>query len=290
VNCFTSDAARDQFWAGTSIPFTKDASKAYQRKVTELARRCGQVSGDLLDHISTADTTRDLDALRGMVGDDLLTYVGLSYGTEIGQTYINLFPKRIRAMVLDGIVDPVLYTKNAETRVASQGAAFDAVFSTFLDLCESAGAGHCALAGHGETVAQRVARVIDTAKRSSIPAPHSDPPGALDYADFILGAYNPLRTRAEWAGFAADLNAAAEGDASKLEDAARPSPVPGWFRGRDHLVCDLVPRRFRPQTLPVLAQCHPEVHRVEHVLRTAAGLVAVGTVRVELAGAEHRSV
>jgi len=231
VNCFTSDAARDQFWAGTSIPFTKDASKAYQRKVTELARRCGQVSGDLLDHISTADTTRDLDALRGMVGDDLLTYVGLSYGTEIGQTYINLFPKRIRAMVLDGIVDPVLYTKNAETRVASQGAAFDAVFSTFLDLCESAGAGHCALAGHGETVAQRVARVIDTAKRSSIPAPHSDPPGALDYADFILGAYNPLRTRAEWAGFAADLNAAAEGDASKLEDAARPLRSPAGFAG-----------------------------------------------------------
>ena len=126
-----------------------------------------------------------------MVGDDLLTYVGLSYGTMIGQTYINLFPKRIRAMVLDGIVDPVEYTKNAETRVTSQGAAFDAVFATFLDLCESAGAGHCALAGHGETVAQRVARVIDTAKRSSIPAPHSDPPGALDYADFILARLQP---------------------------------------------------------------------------------------------------
>jgi len=73
--------------------------------------------------------------------------------------------------------------------------------------------------------------VIDTAKRSSIPAPHSDPPGALDYADFILGAYNPLRTRAEWAGFAADLNAAAEGDASKLEDAARPLRSPAGFAG-----------------------------------------------------------
>ena len=231
VNCFTSDAARDQFWAGASIPFTKAASKAYQRKTVDLARRCGQVNGDLLDHISTADTARDLDALRGLVGDDLLTYVGLSYGSMIGQTYINLFPTHIRAMVLDGIVDPVEYTKSAEARVTNQGGSFDAVFGTFLELCESAGAGHCALAGHGETVAKRVARVFDTARRSSIPAPHSDPPGALDYADLILASYNPLRIRADWAGFAADLNAAADGDASTMEDVARTLRTPAGFAG-----------------------------------------------------------
>jgi pimeloyl-ACP methyl ester carboxylesterase len=231
ANCFTSDAARDQFWAGASIPFTKAASKAYQRKTVDLARRCGQVSGDLLDHISTADTARDLDALRGLVGDDLLTYVGLSYGSMIGQTYINLFPTHIRAMVLDGIVDPVAYTKSAEARVTDQASAFDAVFGTFLELCESAGAGHCALAGHGETVAQRVARVFDTARRSSIPAPHSDPPGALDYADLILASYNPLRVRADWAGFAEDLNAAADGDASRMEDVARALRTPAGFAG-----------------------------------------------------------
>jgi pimeloyl-ACP methyl ester carboxylesterase len=238
VNCFTSDAARDQFWAGTTIPFTRVESKAYQRKTLDLARRCGQVNGDLLDHISTADTARDLDALRGLVGDDLLTYVGLSYGTMIGQTYINLFPKRIRAMVLDGIVDPVAYTKSAEARVTNQSSAFDAVFGTFQELCESAGAGHCALAGHRapgtsetETVAQRVARVFDTARTSSIPAPHSDPPGALDYADLIFASFNPLRMRANWAGFAADLNAAADGDASAMEDVARTLRTPAGFAG-----------------------------------------------------------
>jgi pimeloyl-ACP methyl ester carboxylesterase len=231
VDCFTSDAARDQFWAGASIPITKAESKAYQRKTVDLARRCGQVNGDLLDHISTADTARDLDALRGLVGDDRLTYVGLSYGSMIGQTYVNLFPKRIRAMVLDGIVDPVEYTKSAEARVTDQSSSFDAVFDTFLQMCESAGAGHCALAGHGETVAQRVARVFDTALRSSIPAPHSDPPGALDYADLILAAYNPLRVRADWAGFATDLNAAADGDASAMEDVARALRTPAGFAG-----------------------------------------------------------
>ena len=231
VNCFTSDAARDQFWAGTTIPFTRVESKAYQRKTIDLARRCGQVNGDLLDHISTADTARDLDALRGLVGDDLLTYVGLSYGTMIGQTYINLFPKRIRAMVLDGIVDPVAYTKSAEARVTNQSSAFDAVFGTFQELCESAGAGQCALAGHGETVAQRVARVFDTARRRrsrrrtpTRPAPSTTPTS-------ILASFNPLRMRADWAGFAADLNAAADGDASAMENVARTLRTPAGFAG-----------------------------------------------------------
>ena len=137
VECFTSDQAADQFWAGVSIPITRAESKAYQRKTVELARRCGEVSGDLLDHISTADTARDLDALRRLVGDDKLTYVGLSYGTMIGQTYVNLFPGRVRAMVLDGVVDAVEYTTSAETRVANQSASFDAVFAKFLELCRA---------------------------------------------------------------------------------------------------------------------------------------------------------
>ena len=231
VTCFTSDAARDQFWQGSTIPITRSESKAFQRKTIELAQRCGEVSGELLPHVSTADTARDLDALRRLVGDDQLTYVGLSYGSMIGQTYVNLFPDRMRAMVLDGIVDPVEYTTSAEARVTNQASAFDAVFDTFLALCEQAGPGHCALAGHGETVAQRVARVFDTARRSSIPAPRSDPPGALDYADLILASFNPLRARATWAGFAADLNAAADGDASTMEDRARALRTPAGFAG-----------------------------------------------------------
>jgi pimeloyl-ACP methyl ester carboxylesterase len=231
VQCFTSDAERDRFWAGATIPITRVESKAYQRRTVELARRCGQVSGDLLNHVSTADTARDLDALRGMVGDERLTYVGLSYGTMIGQTYVNLFPSRVRAMVLDGLVDAVAYTTSAETRVANQTSAIDAVFAEFQAMCERAGPGHCALAGHSESVTQRVARVFAAARTASIPAPHSDPPGKLDYADLILAFFNPLRIAADWPTFAADLNAAADGDASALEDVARALRTPAAFDG-----------------------------------------------------------
>ena len=73
------------------------------------------MSGALLSHITTTDTARDLDTLRDLVGDRKITYVGLSYGTMLGQTYANLFPGRVRAMLLDGIVDAVDWT-SAETR------------------------------------------------------------------------------------------------------------------------------------------------------------------------------
>ena len=55
---------------------------------------------DLLAHVSTADTARDLDHLRQLVGDEQLTYRGIACGTFIGQTYASMFPGRVRAMVL----------------------------------------------------------------------------------------------------------------------------------------------------------------------------------------------
>ena len=153
VDCFTSTAARDRFWAGVTLPNSPAESRGFSRKTVELARRCGEVNGDLLDHISTGDTARDLDALRKAVGDRLLTYVGLSYGSMIGQTYASLFPGRVRAMMLDGIVDAVNYTTSAETRTASDVASTDEVFDQFMALCQHAGPDGCALAGHGEPVA-----------------------------------------------------------------------------------------------------------------------------------------
>ena len=64
----------------------------------------------MLEHISTADTVRDLDYLRQLVGDAQLTYRGLSYGTFLGQTYVNMFPNKVRAMILDANIDPVAFT------------------------------------------------------------------------------------------------------------------------------------------------------------------------------------
>ena len=71
-----------------------------------LARQCAQRGNKIGDHMSTANVARDLDRLRAAAGDAQLTYVGLSYGTFLGTTYANMFPDHVRAVVVDGVLDP----------------------------------------------------------------------------------------------------------------------------------------------------------------------------------------
>lgn len=78
VRCFRSKRSEARFWQGAAIPTTRAASERFRRRTAALARRCGEDSGWLLPQISTADTVRDLDHLRALVGDRKLTYVGLS--------------------------------------------------------------------------------------------------------------------------------------------------------------------------------------------------------------------
>jgi pimeloyl-ACP methyl ester carboxylesterase len=225
VRCFRGEREEARFWAGASIPTTRAASKRYRRKTASLARRCGRVSGRLLPHISTADTARDLDYLRRLVGDRKLTYAGLSYGTFIGQTYANMFPGRVRAMMLDGIVDPVSYSKGAEARVARQASGGDEVFAEFLSLCEDAAPGRCALAGGVSSPAERVDQLFERVRRAPIPAPDAEPlglaRGKLGFADLLSSQFAPMRDPKRWPQDARDLEAALGGDGSALETGAR---------------------------------------------------------------------
>ena len=72
---------------------------------TDFGRSCLNGSGALLEHISTMETVRDLDLLRGLVGDSKINYFGSSYGTRIGALYAEMFPQRVGRMILDGAVD-----------------------------------------------------------------------------------------------------------------------------------------------------------------------------------------
>ena len=69
------------------------------------ARQCREASGELLDHISSIETVRDLDLLRFLMGAEKLNYLGVSYGTYLGSMYAELFPERTGRLVLDSAVD-----------------------------------------------------------------------------------------------------------------------------------------------------------------------------------------
>jgi pimeloyl-ACP methyl ester carboxylesterase len=133
VKCFPSMAAEAAFLgAAADFPVTAAEKQTYIARWRELGRRCAARAGALLRHVSTADTARDLDRLRRAVGPSRLTYWGLSYGTILGATYANLFPSRVRALVLDGNVAPSAWTANGNRRPSR---------STSLRIGSDAGAG-----------------------------------------------------------------------------------------------------------------------------------------------------
>ncbi|MDP9828770.1 alpha/beta hydrolase [Kineosporia succinea] len=70
------------------------------------ARRCQACNGDLLRHVTTADTARDMDQLRKALGAERITYLGRSYGTYLGAVYASLFPSHTEKMLLDSASDP----------------------------------------------------------------------------------------------------------------------------------------------------------------------------------------
>lgn len=116
------------------------------------AEACAARQPDLLAHVSTADTARDLEQLRIASGGEDLNYWGVSYGTFLGATYANLFPNHIRSLVLDGNLSPLNWTANGATepqksigeRIGSQQDKD--VFALFLQLCTNAGTDACPFA------------------------------------------------------------------------------------------------------------------------------------------------
>lgn len=102
----------------------------WERRVAASNTRCLARYPKLLANMGSVDAARDLDALRRAVGDARLTYWGMSYGTVIGATYAQMFPTRVRALVLDGNVDP-----NANfSDMARSASAPDASFRFFTQV------------------------------------------------------------------------------------------------------------------------------------------------------------
>lgn len=131
VDCFT-DAELD---TGQAVFPTAAAVGRWTATDTHaLMNRCAERSGglDVLTHLGTRDAVRDMDVLRAALGDDKLTFAGLSYGTRLGAVYAEMFPRNVRALVLDGAIDPASGTVE---RHLSQFAAFQRSFDKMAADC-----------------------------------------------------------------------------------------------------------------------------------------------------------
>jgi pimeloyl-ACP methyl ester carboxylesterase len=100
----------------------RDAADAF-------AASCIERTGDLLAHVGTNDSARDMDAIRRALGEETISYLGFSYGSELGATWATMFPDTVRAAVLDGAADP---TAAPDERLVQRAAGFEAALGRYL--------------------------------------------------------------------------------------------------------------------------------------------------------------
>ncbi|MGW4365534.1 alpha/beta hydrolase [Nocardia takedensis] len=131
IDCFT-DAEIDAGASKTSI--TVGDGSWTDRDTRALVERCARGSGglDVLASVGTRDAVRDMDVLRAVLGDGKLNFLGQSYGTRLGAVYAETFPDKVRAMVLDGAIDPRVGTVQ---RRVDQFTAFQRAFDEMAADC-----------------------------------------------------------------------------------------------------------------------------------------------------------
>ncbi|WP_353899711.1 alpha/beta fold hydrolase [Micromonospora harpali] len=199
---------------------------AIVRDNVALRADCRARTGPVFDHLDTRSAVRDLDAVRAALGEERLTFHGSSYGTLLGAQYADEYPHRVRAMVLESVIDHSLPMRPF---LASQAAAAQDSFDEFVAWCDRSV--ECAL--HGQDVRARWAELLDRAERGELPDPTR--PGAT-LTPFALTAraqrdlYGPdwavLAGRiASWSATPASAAAAATAGPGAPATAANPLAV-----------------------------------------------------------------
>jgi len=138
------------------FPVTDAETGPYLASSKAFGVACSTTGTPLSGSMSTAEVARDMDVLRRTVGDQQLTYLGFSYGTYLGNVYANLFPDRVRAVVIDGVLDPVAWAGTPATASIPQterlksGPGASKALTEILARCAAAGPEFCTLAGLGD--------------------------------------------------------------------------------------------------------------------------------------------
>jgi len=199
VRCFASlkDQAGVMKNLNVAFPYAKAQETGYVDSSRKLGRACSTTGRTLAGAMSTAEVARDMEVLRRSVGDKTLTYLGFSYGTALGQYYANMFPDRVRAVVVDGVINPNAWVGRKATedmtlddRLRSADGAYRALHE-ILVRCDKAGGKLCSFAG-----GDPIANFATVAKRlKAKPLVITDPQVGqvrVTYADFIGGVLSAL--------------------------------------------------------------------------------------------------
>ncbi|GAA3852376.1 alpha/beta hydrolase [Streptomyces sedi] len=202
VDCYSDE----EYDAGEVPRFAAVWNVTSADQAEELATRCAEGSGGAENLVSVGSTNvvKDMDVLREVLGDDELTYLGYSYGSELGAMYATEYPDNIRALVLDGGVAPDLTLPDFRV---SQLAVQQDRFDDLAALC--AESGDCVLGDDPRTASDRLHEIVQPVVES--PAA-TDDGRELDVWDVYAGIVGGLFSEAKWPDVISALTALEDGD------------------------------------------------------------------------------
>jgi pimeloyl-ACP methyl ester carboxylesterase len=199
VRCWKNAGAQSAVLAALDLPFpwTTSEKNAYVKSSRAFGKACSTTGRPLSASMSTAQVARDFDVLRRAVGDKKLTYLGQSYGSYLGNVYANMFPDRVRAVAIDGVLDPIAWAgtranlTTPQTTLLKSGEGGARALHEILVRCRKAGVDYCNFAAAGDPV-KNYAKIIASLKRAPLVVtdPETGEEFVIDYATltgFLLG-------------------------------------------------------------------------------------------------------
>ncbi len=188
---------------------TEAGVEAAEQVFGAVGQACLENTGALLEHVDTVSAARDMDVLRAVLGDEKLTYLGYSYGTQLGATYAALYPEKVGRLVLDGALDPTL---TADELAKGQAIGFESALRAYVEDCQSGA--DCPLTGSVDDGMAQVKKILDRARRSPLPTddPDRQLTGSLAFSGMAVSLYAPDW----WPALTQGLRGALRNDGSML--------------------------------------------------------------------------
>ena len=199
----------DKYFASTDITPDTDAER---QQIIDLAKEfetaCTTKNAKILQYVGTNNAARDMDAIRRALGEQTISYFGFSYGSELGATWATLFPRTVRAAVLDGAADP-----NADflTSGLQQSQGFENAIATFLKRCSSDST--CPFYNRGDAASAFDALMLSL-DRTPIPSMKGRPDVTRNVALTAVG--QAMYTQTLWSGLEQALADAQQGKGAGL--------------------------------------------------------------------------
>jgi pimeloyl-ACP methyl ester carboxylesterase len=189
-------------------PDTKAERTGMDRLIRSFGQGCLDHSGALVRHMSTVEAARDMDILRAALGERRLDYLGASYGTFLGATYANLFPRHVGRFVLDGAIDPSL---SNEQMSLAQAHGFETALRAYVQDCVDRGG--CFLGDSVDAGIRRIQSFLLQVEKQPLPTGEDRD---LTEGLAMLGIWMPLYVKQYWPQLTAGLKQAFGGRGTVL--------------------------------------------------------------------------